>query len=374
MRSSRLFILTLALGLAACSKSDNSSNAAPAAAPAAAATPATPAAAPSAPATPATSTPSTESVLNFPNYGFQISGFDAPTSGSVVQAAIMFLPPNAEMTPSINVLLQPAPNGFATYVSDSKKVLDQNGYKIVQQTDPSSGNWTVEYIGLLQGRPVHWYARALFSNGMIYLATGTLLDDEWNQYGSVMKQCVDSFQTGSGASGSALNFPNYGFHINALDAPMPDAPVQALMLSLPVDGKFAPSVNVQIQPYAKGFADYITESKAQMQKYGLQITTDNSSATDWRVEYIGLVQSQAMHWYAHAIWANNRVYLATGGSLDEQWTKYSDKIKGCIDSLQTTGTATFTPVSPAPATGSATSGAIVPSSTPAAGTPMPTGN
>lgn len=163
---------------------------------------------------------------------------------------------------------------------------------------------------------------------------------------------------------SALSFPTYGFRINSFEMATEGDVRGALIMSLPAlplvgNRAFPPSVNVLIVSTQKTMADYITTERLGMTTNGFTIVKngdDTSTPNEWKVEYIAVASgnngSVAMHWYAHAVWTKGRIYIATGGTPDEMWSQYGDKIKACVNSLQSTGTAVIAPI-PALATSSA---------------------
>ncbi len=166
---------------------------------------------------------------------------------------------------------------------------------------------------------------------------------------------------------STLTFPTYGFRINSFETPTNSPILGAVQMSFPPmplpsgnNQYFPPSVNVMIVSSDKGMDDYVTSERLGLTTRGFSIVKngdDTSVKNEWRIEYIGVVSNIAMHWYAHAVLSNGRVYIATGGVPDEMWPQYGDKIKACVNSLQATGTAVTTPP---PALSLASPGAPVP--------------
>jgi len=108
----------------------------------------------------------------------------------------------------------------------------------------------------------------------------------------------------------------------------------------------------------KAMAEYIDSERQSMKTNGMTIVADDIAdaskpgskqpkPNEWRFEYIALVGTTPMHWYTHAIWTKGRVYAATGGVPDEMWKAYSDKIKDCVNSLETTSPAPMSSSAPA---------------------------
>jgi len=184
------------------------------------------------------------------------------------------------------------------------------------------------------------------------------------------------------ATPSTLDFPTYGFRINSLEMPTTQDVSAALQMSWPQmpmprnkNLTFAPNVNVVILNNDKGMADYIDNQRLSMRMSGISIVADDNADAakpgskpakpdQWNLEYIAPVGTPpnvtAMHWYVHAVFSKSRVYVATGGMPDEMWTLYSDKIKDCVNSLETTEPIVAAPTPamiPAPAVAPAASSA-----------------
>jgi hypothetical protein len=354
MRIQHSYLLPLLLLLGACSKDNNSATSAnsTAASPAASTT-ASPSMAPLPAAVAAVP-------LSFPTYGFQIDSFDAPTNGAI-QAMAMYLPlppapvtkpgeaPPPRMSSFVNVQVQPYPDTMAKYMAASKDQFKQINFTVIKESNPNPNEWIIEYQGLVQATALRWYAHAILVNNKIIVATGTSLDSQWSDCADKIRACVDSLALTT-ASGAGLTMPNYGFRINPLEATLDSNPVvvQPLIMAIPGDSNGSPTVNIQIQPPPKNvtsMADYMKQSKEDMAKsvdnvFGIK-GEQNPSANEWVLEYMGIVNNQAMHFIAHAIWANNRVYLATGSAPDSEWSDFGDRLKACVSTFKVTSTTPF---------------------------------
>jgi len=170
-------------------------------------------------------------------------------------------------------------------------------------------------------------------------------------------------------------FPNYGFRINPFEAGTvyPVSPAMQMFLpAMPLPSNprltFSPNVFVQVQPFVGTMKDYIAQSTQSMEDAGYIIRGQiSSSADEWSLEYIAVLNGVAMHWYAKAIHSGYRVYYAAGGVPDELWTALADPIKACVNSFDVTGTAPEIKYTPAPAPVSAPpAGGPAASPTPAA--------
>src|SRR5213075_3222637 len=102
-------------------------------------------------------------------------------------------------------------------------------------------------------------------------------------------------------STNRLHFPVSGFSIAPLEAPLGEKPSQSLMIFLPVTGKLAANVNVQIQPYSGSIVDYTTLSLKQFEDAGLKVIEQKKAGKSGAVfEYTGEMERRALHWYARA--------------------------------------------------------------------------
>jgi hypothetical protein len=139
----------------------------------------------------------------------------------------------------------------------------------------------------------------------------------------------------SGTSWAApLEFPKYGFQINALENSPADTPVQALIMFLPAKNGFAPNVNVNIQPYGGTVKDYISLSKKQFEQMKWKVLSEKEpSANEWLCEYSGDMQQSSLHWYARAVLKSGKVYLITGTAREDDWADCSAELEKCVDSF-----------------------------------------
>ena len=166
---------------------------------------------------------------------------------------------------------------------------------------------------------------------------------------------ADSAPATAMSAPAPLVMPNYGFRIDPLDAgtAAPVSPALQMYMppaSLPSNNNltFSPNVYVQVVPYLGSMQDYVNEATAKMQADGYIIRAQISlNANEWNLEYIGVLNGLAMHWFAKVVYSDHRVYYAAGGTPDEMWAMYGDKLKVCVNSLQVTGTAPQLQVVPA---------------------------
>ena len=136
-------------------------------------------------------------------------------------------------------------------------------------------------------------------------------------------------------SAGTIEFPKYGFHIDALDQTAGAATTQALMMFLPVENGFAPNVNVQIQPFPGTIEEYIKVTKGQFTEMSLKLNFEKLvSKNEWLCEYSGSLKGgKAMHWYAKVVVASGKAYLATATTLEESWKAEADLLKKNVESF-----------------------------------------
>ena len=65
-----------------------------------------------------------------------------------------------------------------------------------EKSRPTSVTW--EYSGTLQGRQLHFYAKAEQGEGKVYLVTATATEPQWKTLGAKLKACVESFALENG--------------------------------------------------------------------------------------------------------------------------------------------------------------------------------
>jgi hypothetical protein len=124
--------------------------------------------------------------LTFANAGFSI----APLEGA--ESVIMTVPAAGGFSPNVNVQAQRYPGSLDDYISLSKGQFRQMSLTVVSERKAGNTGWVVEYTGEMSGRPLHWYSRAVWKRGTVYLATGTASKELWPSYSTRLKACVDS--------------------------------------------------------------------------------------------------------------------------------------------------------------------------------------
>jgi hypothetical protein len=143
----------------------------------------------------ATFLPVRAATIDLPLYGFQIDALDATPSTSAPTTVLeMFLPATESFAPNINVQIQPYTGTIKDYVTLSKGQFEQMKWKIVSEQQTGDNEWDVEYTGSYQGSDLHFYARAVSTNGKVLIATATAKESQWPAVSDTLKKRVDSFK------------------------------------------------------------------------------------------------------------------------------------------------------------------------------------
>jgi len=132
--------------------------------------------------------------LHFPISGFSIAPLEVPMGLTPQQALVMFLPATNGFAANVNVQIQPYGETLDDYLTISVQQCKNAGFKLLQQNATEKTAVVFEYTGDMEGRRLHWYARAQKSAGRVYLVTATAPDDEWDRLAPQLKACVDSLR------------------------------------------------------------------------------------------------------------------------------------------------------------------------------------
>jgi hypothetical protein len=141
--------------------------------------------------------------LYFAASGFSIAPLEVSPGEKTGQALMMFLPANNNFAGNVNVQIQPYSGTIEEYTALTLKQFKDAGVKVISQKKAGTSGVVVEYSGELQGRTLHWYARAEKAVGHVYLATATAAEQEWPKQGSQLKACVDSLRWEPGSAANA---------------------------------------------------------------------------------------------------------------------------------------------------------------------------
>ena len=141
-------------------------------------------------------TPATAATIDLPQYGFTIEALDAPPSATTSTTALMtFLPASDGFAPNINVNIQPYPGKIANYITMSKDQFKKMNWVVVTEKQNGENEWIVEYTGQMQGKDLHFYARAVTKGGKVYLVTAAAKESQWNTMSGILRRNVDAFKT-----------------------------------------------------------------------------------------------------------------------------------------------------------------------------------
>ena len=133
--------------------------------------------------------------IELPLYGFKIDALDAAPDASNPTTVIQtFLPATEGFAPNIIAQIQPYTGTMKDYATLSKSQFEQMKWKVIADQQPGDNEWTVEYTGSLQGTDLHFYARALSTNGKVYLITATAKESQWKTVGDTLRKHVESFK------------------------------------------------------------------------------------------------------------------------------------------------------------------------------------
>ncbi|WP_028973023.1 hypothetical protein [Spirochaeta cellobiosiphila] len=135
---------------------------------------------------------------------------------------------------------------------------------------------------------------------------------------------------------SKITYLNEGFSIDTLESETTAQGHQILMMFLPTDKGFAPSVNIMTQDYSGSLEDYKKISESQFQQLGIEVIISVIDEGKLNMEYMGVLQGQDIHGYAIAIKKDNYIYLTTGTTLRSQWEKYKDQLIKVVLSFELT--------------------------------------
>jgi hypothetical protein len=132
---------------------------------------------------------------DLPLYGFQIDLLDAAPDTSHPTTVIQtFLPATEGFAPNIIVQIQPYAGTMKDYAALSTKQFDQMKWKVISAQQPTDSEWNVEYTGSVQDNDLHFYARAVSTNGKVYLVTATAKESQWPTVGDTLRKHAESFK------------------------------------------------------------------------------------------------------------------------------------------------------------------------------------
>ena len=125
-----------------------------------------------------------------------------------------------------------------------------------------------------------------------------------------------------------------GFRIATLEATPEARSHQILIMFLPVDDGYAPSVNIMTQDFDGTLAEYKEITESQFQQLGLNTIINKIEDDIYIIEYSGVIQGKYLHVYSKATQRGSSVYLVTGTAANAQWGKYHDQLIDVVNSFQ----------------------------------------
>jgi len=132
--------------------------------------------------------------LHFPVSGFSIAPLEVPPGETTSQPLMMFLPASGGFAGNVNVQVQPYGGTIEEYTTLTLKQFKDAGVKVIAQKKVGKTGIIFEYSGEMKGKSLHWYARAEKGEGHVYLATATVMEEDWAKRGAQLKACVESLR------------------------------------------------------------------------------------------------------------------------------------------------------------------------------------
>jgi hypothetical protein len=130
------------------------------------------------------------SIVSAQDFEFTPPAFGAGNEGQVFY---YFLPTHNEFAANVNLQIQSFQGSLGEYDTITRQQFDQAGVTLIDGR--KTGNELVyEYAGDMNGRALHWYARAIKSGNSIYLVTATALKDRWDLESKALIASVQSFR------------------------------------------------------------------------------------------------------------------------------------------------------------------------------------
>lgn len=117
---------------------------------------------------------------------------DKDTKSPTYQIAMFFLPTSDNFAANVNVQKQQFIEPIEAYDKLTTSQFKQFNMTVLNRT-LRTNELRYEYKGDMQGRTLHWYAKAIKTGQHVYLVTATSLDSQWEQQKSLLIKSVDSF-------------------------------------------------------------------------------------------------------------------------------------------------------------------------------------
>jgi hypothetical protein len=130
-------------------------------------------------------------------HGFSISALEQTSDAPVQQVVIMHLPPKDGFSPNVNVQVQVYAGTIKEFAEMTKAQMKQVNFTTLNEKVAGS-SMTMEFLGEVLGRKMHFYSKAELGQGKVYLATGSALAANWDETSARLKACVDSLKADAG--------------------------------------------------------------------------------------------------------------------------------------------------------------------------------
>lgn len=108
------------------------------------------------------------------------------------QIAMFFLPVSDNFAANVNIQKQQFTEPVEAYDTLTMNQFKQFNMTVLNHTRKGN-DLRYEYKGEIEGRMLHWYAKAIKSGQHVYLVTATGLDSQWAQQKALLIKSVDSF-------------------------------------------------------------------------------------------------------------------------------------------------------------------------------------
>jgi hypothetical protein len=130
----------------------------------------------------------------FDRHDFEIATLE-PDAGAREPSTplLMSLPPIEGFAPNVNVTIQTFDQGIDQYIELSRKQYQAMNLTVVREIKTEKGEWFIEYSGSFQNMSLHWYSRAVFDGGRVYLVTATSPEKAWEALSAKLRGVVNSF-------------------------------------------------------------------------------------------------------------------------------------------------------------------------------------
>jgi hypothetical protein len=130
----------------------------------------------------------------FQRHQFEIATLEPDAGESIASTPLlMSLPPKDGFAPNVNVTIQVYGQGIDQYIELSRKQYQAMNLTVIREVKTEKGEWFIEYSGPFQSMSLHWYSRAVFDGGKVYLVTATSPETEWDALSSKLRSVVNSF-------------------------------------------------------------------------------------------------------------------------------------------------------------------------------------